>query len=197
MIFLNIKKRNEISYYPEITTFIESQLKSNFRAQNKNDIHIFWKIGEFTSKLDELIKENPCICECIIPFWKKTPPLNLDIFGVVTDGNKFEIIILEVKLRSNVGLSEWSQLLGYSVVSDAKYGLLVNIDAGASKRLVDILARETDASKITRVKNNGETINQLMGFMQWNSKTHNFEYSNLGQLWSISALSDALLENFL
>jgi len=128
---------------------------------------------------------------------RNTPPLNLDIFGVITNGIEFEIIVLEVKLRESTGLAEWSQLLGYCLVSGAKYGLLVNINAGASPRLKDILVTEVDASRIVRRKANGETIEHLLGFMQWNTDTKNFEYSNMGQLWSLSELSDALMQRFL
>ena len=39
-----------------------------------------------------------------------------------TDGIKFELLILEVKLMNSAGLKEWSQLVGYCLVSGAKYG---------------------------------------------------------------------------
>jgi len=143
-------KRNEVSHYPEITKFIEAQLNSNFRAKGITDISIFWKNGELTSKIKELIEQYPEKCSCLQAFSRKTPPLNLDIFGVITNGENFEIVILEVKLRENVGLAEWSQLLGYTVVSNAKYGLLINIDAGASSRLTGILTAEADASRVVR-----------------------------------------------
>ena len=120
----------------------------------------------------------------------------MDIFGIITNGIKFVILILEVKLKPSVGLAEWSQLLGYNLVSDAKYGLLINIDGGASNRLVHILSTEKDTSKIVRIKENGHRIEHLFGFMQWNSLTQNFEYSNLGQIWSLSALSNELINQF-
>ncbi|MDR3186489.1 MAG: hypothetical protein LBU04_06795 [Christensenellaceae bacterium] len=189
-------KKNEVAHYPEITRFIEAQLNSNFRAKGITDVSIFWKNGELTSKIKELITQYPEECSCLQTFCRKTSPLNLDIFGVITNGIKFEIVILEVKLCANVGLAEWSQLLGYTVVSDAKYGLLINIDAGASSRLTGILTSEVDASRVVRKKANGEVVEQLLGFMQWNTLTNNFEYSNLGQLWSLSALSDTLIEQF-
>jgi len=189
-------KKNEVAHYPEITQFIEAQLNSNFRAKGITDISIYWKNGELTSKIKELIEQYPDKCSCLQTFCRKTPPLNLDIFGVITNGEKFEIVILEIKLRENVGLAEWSQLLGYTVVSNAKYGLLININAGASNRLTGILTSELDVSKIIRKKANGGEVEHLLGFMQWNSLTHNFEYSNLGQLWSLSALSDTLIKQF-
>lgn len=189
-------KKNEVAHYPEITKYIEIQLQSNFRAAGINDVYFFWKKGELTSGLKELIRDYPTECSCLIEYSRITPPLNLDIFGVVTDGTKFEIVILEVKLKTAVGLSEWSQLVGYNMVSNAKYGLLINIDAGASDRLIRILSFDEDASRIIRKKKSGEMIEHLLGFMQWNTVTRNFEYSNLGQISSLSALSAILIERF-
>jgi hypothetical protein len=189
-------EKNEVSYYPEITRFIEMQLQSNFRARNKNNIHIYWKIGEMRANLEELIREHPADCNCLIDFVRKMPSLNVDIFAVITDGIKFELFILEVKLRKSAGLAQWSQLIGYCMVTDCKYGLLVNIDGGASERLIDLLRQNTDVSKIVRMKD-GNQIETLLGFMEWNSITKNFEYSGLGQLGSLSAISDELIIQFI
>lgn len=189
-------KKNEVAHYPEITRFIETQLQSNFKAAGIEDVYIFWKKGELTSGLKELIRDFPKECSCMEEYSRITSPLNLDIFGVFTNGIKFEIVILEVKLRAAVGLNEWSQLLGYNLVSNAKYGLLININAGASERLVRILSFDEDASKIIRLKKDGNIIEHLLGFMQWNTITQNFEYSNLGQISSLSALSSTLIMQF-
>ena len=189
-------KKNEVAHYPEIIRHIESQLQSNFRAGGIDDIKIFWKSGELTSKLKELIREHPAECACIETYAEATPPLNLDIFGVVTNGSHFEIVILEVKLIDAAGLNQWSQLVGYNLVSNAKYGLLINIDAGASERLIRILSFEEDASKIVRKKADGSEVEHLLGFMEWNTITQNFEYSGLGQVSSLSALSSALIAQF-
>lgn len=190
-------KKNEIAHYPEIIKFIELQLQSNFQAKGINDVHIFWKSGELTSKIKELIHEHPEECSCLEEYGRLTPPLNLDIFGVVTNGFKFEIVILEIKLKAAVGLNEWSQLIGYNLVSNAKYGLLINIDSGASERLARILSFDEDSSKIIRKKKNNIEIEHLLGFMQWNTITQNFEYSNLGAISSLSALSSILIDQFL
>lgn len=190
-------KKNEIAHYPEITRFIEAQLKSNFAAKGIKDIEIYWKSGELTTKIKELIEEHPEKCQCMKTYSRNMYPLNLDIFGIITNGEKFEIVILEVKLRESVGLAEWSQLLGYNVVSNAKFGLLINIDNGASSRLSAILSSDEDVSKIIRRKNHGEEMTHLLGFMQWNTLTQNFEYSAMGQLWSLSALSQELIKQFI
>jgi len=186
----------EISYYPEITNFIEMQLKSNFRAKNKNNIYIYWKIGEMKSKIEELIIEHPVECNCLKDFSRRMPPLNVDIFAVITNGIKFELLILEVKLLKSVGLAQWSQLIGYCIVTDCKYGLLININGGSSDRLIELLQQKTEVSKIIRIKDNIE-IETNLGFMQWNSITKNFEYSGLGQLGSLSLISNELINQFL
>ena len=191
-----LQKKNEIAYYPEIAKFIEIQLQSNFAANGINEIKIFWRSGELTSNIRNLINEQPNICNCLNDYCRTTPPLNLDIFGIITNGIKFELIILEVKLRKSVGLSEWSQLIGYNLVGNAKYGLLININAGASKRLTGILLNDSNYSKIIRITSSGKKFTHLLSFMQWNSITQNFEYSNLGQIATLSELSKNLIEDF-
>ena len=187
--------RNEVSYYPEIQTFIEAQLKSNFRAKCHKELSVFWGIGELKTNLQRIIAEHPDKCTCVKNFANRVPPLNLDIFALVTDGTQFEILILEVKLMNSAGLKEWSQLVGYCLVSGAKYGLLVNIDNGASPRLAHILSTEAHISDIQTIVE-GEHHEHCLGFMQWDSLTQSFEYSNLGLIKSLSELSKHLADEF-
>lgn len=187
--------RNEVSYYPEIQAFIEAQIKSNFRASNNREIDVFWGIGELKTNLQRILRENPEKCQCVTSFAQRTPPLNLDIFALITDGRKFEILILEIKLMSAVGLKEWSQLVGYCLVSNAKYGLLVNINNGASPRLSQILSTEEHLSLIKTIVNQQQQEHNL-GFMQWDSLTQSFDYSNLGLVKSLSDLSNRLTVDF-
>ena len=189
------RERNEVSYYPEIQHFIEAQLKSNFRAAQENDVDIFWGIGELKTNLQRIIREHPEKCDCVRNFSQRVPPLNLDIFALITNGTKFELLILEVKLMNSAGLKEWSQLVGYCLVSGAKYGLLVNIDNGASPRLSQILSTEEHISHIKELIND-EVAEHCLGFMQWDGLTHNFEYSNLGTVTSLSDLSNQLIGEF-
>lgn len=188
-------KRNEVSYYPEIRRTIDAQLLSNFRAAKRTDVRIYWKEGELKKGLTELVKTDPKYCSCFEKYAQTIPPLNLDIFGVVTDSRKFEIIILEIKLISAAGLSEWSQLIGYSLVARSRYGVLINIDNGASSRLKEILQLDNDLSKIITFEKECNIMHKL-GFMQWNSITQNFEYSNMGMINSLSSLSYSLIDDF-
>jgi hypothetical protein len=187
--------RNEISYYPEILNFIRSTLRSNFVAADKDSIEIYWGRGELKANLKRIIAENPRLPACIVEYTNKVQPLDLDVFALITDGKTFEIVILEVKLVKSVGLKEWSQLIGYCLVSDAKYGLLINIDNGCSSRLFDILQFENHLSEIVNLIN-GIPHCHFMGFMQWNSVTQNFEYTNLGYIRSLSMLSKKLINDF-
>lgn len=187
--------RNEISYYPEIQTFIEAQLKSNFRAKRHKELSVFWGIGELKTNLQRIIVEHPDKCACVQDYANRVPPLNLDIFALITDETQFEILILEVKLMNSAGLKEWSQLIGYCLVSGARYGLLVNIDNGASPRLAHILSTEAHISDIQTVME-GAVHEHCLGFMQWDSLTRSFEYSNLGAIKSLSELSNHLVNEF-
>lgn len=187
--------RNELSYYPEILDFIKTNLRSNFVSADKENIKIYWGRGELKTNLKRIISENSSLPSCIVEYTHKLQPLDLDVFALITDGVSFEIVILEVKLMKSVGLKEWSQLIGYCLVSNAKYGLLINIDNGCSSRLYDILQFENQLSMITTIYN-GNEHNHYLGFMQWNSVTHNFEYSNLGYLKSLSMLSRCLISDF-
>ena len=98
--------RNEVSYYPEIQTFIETQLRSNFLVSNHRELFVYWGIGELKSNLQRIISEYPKECACVARFAERVPPLSLDIFALITDGNKYELLILEVKLVKSVGLAE-------------------------------------------------------------------------------------------
>ena len=135
-----------------------AKLKSNFRVRNNRDIEVFWGIGELKTNLQRIINENPEKCACARDFAQRTPPLNLDIFALITDGTKFELLILEVKLMNSVGLKEWSQLVGYCLVSSSKYGLLLNIDNGASPRLAQILSTEEHLSYIKTIVNDTKVL---------------------------------------
>lgn len=192
---LRHNERNEVSYYPEIQAFIEAQLKSNFRARNNRELEVFWGIGELKTNLQRILRDNPDKCACAAAFAQRTPPLNLDIFALITDGRKFEILILEVKLMNGAGLKEWSQLVGYCLVSGAKYGLLININNGASPRLAQILSTEAHLSHIQTIVNEQHHEHNL-GFMEWDSLTQSFDYSNLGVVKSLSDLSNRLSTEF-
>ena len=188
-------KKHEVDFYPEITEFISAQLKSNFLASNHRELHVYWEIGELSSKLKKIISEHPVECQCFADYAQTVPPLNLDIFAVITDGTHFEILILEVKYKKSVGLNQWSQLVGYCIVSNARYGLLINVDGGGSSRLNSLLQNDDDLSQIIRLSK-GHQINHSLGFMVWDSITRNFEYTNLGQLCNISELSEELSRRF-
>lgn len=189
------RARNEVSYYPEMMDYLKLQLESNFASKGRNDIKVFCKIGELSSKLREIIVENPDKCACLTSFAQNVPPLNLDIFAVITDGEHYELLILEVKLLPSVGLNQWSQLVGYCIVSNAKYGLLVNVDSGGSSRLVGLLQNEENLSLIVR-QCGQTTVEHHLGFMQWDSLTHNFEYTNLGHVVSLSDLCNQIIGDF-
>lgn len=186
--------QNEVSHYLQIQHFIEEQLRSNFTAA-EHPFFVYWGIGELKSNLQRIIREHPIECGCAARFTESMVPLNVDIFAIVTDTKKFELLILEIKLVRSAGLREWSQLVGYCLVSGAKYGLLVNIDNGASSRLTQILGSDKYLSKIITLRDT-KMYEHFLGFMQWDSLTRNLKYNNFGYIRTLFDLTDKIIAEF-
>ncbi len=190
-------KKNEISYYPEIMDFIKNQIESNFRA-SKNPLKVYCKTGELKKGLTEIIAENRITTKSIIDFANSTPPLSLDIFALITDGKDYELLIIEVKLMDNVGLTQLSQLIGYCIVSNAQYGLLINVNGGESPRLVDLLTNEPDVTCIRRtLAYSSRLVEHNLGVMEWDGEVKNLYYSGYGRIETISMLCDMLAAKFI
>ncbi len=187
--------RNEVSYYPEIMSFLKEQIESNFNAYEK-PLKVFCKTGELRSGLQEIIRENDITTQSILQFAASTPPLSLDIFALITNGEKYELLILEVKLLNSVGLTQLSQLIGYCIVSNAQYGLLVNVNGGESPRLTNLIMSEPDVTHIVRNLNNNTIVEHNLGVMEWDSDTQNLNYTGYGKIRTISELCRELAQEF-
>ena len=189
-------KRNEVSYYDEIMNFIKEQIESNF-ASARRPLKVYCKTGELKKGLENIIEENKLTAKSILDFAASTPPLSLDIFALITDGEAYELLIIEVKLLNSVGLSQLSQLIGYCIVSNAQYGLLVNVTGGESPRLLDLITNEPDITHIVRyIKKSNSTIEHDLGVMEWDEETGNMLYTGYGGIRSLSELCMKLAERF-
>lgn len=189
----------EESYYPEIKSYIEQQLKSALEGCNLSaPVEIFWgqQPQDFADTISLLGKSAPEKCSCLSAFPYHNIKIMPDIFGIITDGRVFKIIILEVKQGKSVGLKEWSQLLGYCLAVDASYGLLVNVDGDISPPLKNILDINSNMAYIERVKKDGQKHISQYGCFAWNSFTKRFEYHTRGAIRTIHALNNLILESF-
>ena len=188
--------RDEASYYNEIMSFIKEQIESNFHAA-RNQLNVYCKTGELRRGLQEIIEENNITTPSIIQFAASTPPLSLDIFALITDGVKFELLILEVKLLNSVGLTQLSQLIGYCIVSNAQYGLLVDVNGGESQRLTKLIMNEPDVTHIVRLLDSkGQVVEHNLGVMEWDGETQNLTYTGHGGIRTISELCKKLASKF-
>lgn len=189
-------KRNEVSYYGEIMAFIKEQIESNFSAWEK-PLKVYCKTGELQKGLREIVRENSITTPSIIKFADSTPPLSLDIFALITDGTKYELLILEVKLLGSVGLTQLSQLIGYCIVSNAQYGLLINVNGGESSRLTNLIMNEPDLMYIVRsLTSRNATVEHNLGVMEWDSDTQNLTYTGYGAIRTISELCKKIESKF-
>ena len=176
--------------------FIKEQIESNFSAQG-HPLKVYCQKGDLNKGLQKIIQDNQIEVPSILEFARTAPPLSLDIFALVTDGSHFEMLIIEVKLLNSVGLSELSQLIGYCIVSNSQYGLLINIDGFESSRLTDIIVNEPDVTHIVRSLDGWtKRVDHRIGVMQWDSCTKNITYSGHGFIKSIPKLCEELLARF-
>ena len=193
-----MKGRNEVSFYPEIMAYVKEIIESNFRAA-RNPLKVYCKSGELRKGLHQIISENGIRTKSIIDFAASTPPLSLDIFALITDGKKYELLIMEIKLVKAMGLSELSQLIGYCIVSNAQYGLLINVDNGVSPRLQDLLVNEKNVTDIVRnvqTRNAMSTVEHCLGVMEWDSVTKSLNYTGHGKIRTMSELCKMLAARF-
>ncbi len=190
------KDRDEVSYYDEIMCFIKDQIESNFQAA-RNPLKVFCKTGELRHGLQEIIRENNITTASVVNFAASTPPLSLDIFALITDGEKYELLILEVKLLKSVGLTQLSQLIGYCIVSNAQYGILINVNGGESPRLTNLIMNEPDVMHIVRYLDGKDiVVEHNLGVMEWDSETQNLNYTGYGRIRTISELCRRLSAKF-
>lgn len=177
----------ESDYYQEIAKGINDLILGNLPQGSK--IRVVPLIGELCSEIRKLEKQNQIDNKSIIKLAHELGQLKLDISFLFIDevSEKYELLILEVKKISAVGLSEFSQLIGYCLVAKAKFGLLINVDKPASPPLRDLLLRDVNLSLIKRQLDSG-TITHKLGFMKWNSVTKNIDYAGLGELKDIPTL---------
>jgi hypothetical protein len=132
--------RKEVDFYEEMAKDMAVQFESNLG--NMDGLYVVKSlIGEISSSLRTLFSNGYDAGTPLRDYAIKSHKLHLDVSIVIENkrNNKFEIIIFEVKKVKALGLGELSQLIGYCLVSKAKYGILVNVDKNISGEFSTIL----------------------------------------------------------
>lgn len=188
----------ETSYYPALRDYLVQQLESNFYSRGKA-FRVYGCIGELKTQLSVLIQEEALEDQTLIDFQRTVLPLNLDIFLIVLNSTgKFRLVICEVKKKASLGLMELSQLIGYTLIANCEFGLLINIDNVCSTRFQDILTQEPGTTHIYRSLNpipSGRLLRHHLGVMAWNSVTKRMFYTNTGAIRTIPHLTDQIIES--
>lgn len=185
-------RRIETDYYQEITAELVKQIQNNIDDEQYVIKPI---IGEISSGLRTLIANGYEAGEYLKDYSLAVHRLHLDISIIIENrvNKNFEVVIFEIKKVSNLGLSELSQLIGYCLVSKAKFGVLINIDKAVSKDFSIILDGDKDLTNILRLIDDKKICHQL-GVMKWNSKTLKIEYTNSGAIKSLPALAEKIVD---
>jgi|GEM_PF-453172 len=173
---------NEVSYYPQLARDLEAIVASNLQDTNIH-VHALYlpRDGSHIRRyLETYIAQHPGeVSDALIECAGDIPKLRTDIVLVFDNPvtNKFQLVIVEVKLVSSAGLSELSQLIGYSLVTKVEYGLLINVNGGISSELKDILLTDIDIAEVTRtLSTSGHSTEYHFGVLGYQSATGNFQY---------------------
>lgn len=187
------KKKTEVDYYPEIGEYLSKAIADNL--PNPSGFHVASLYGELRKALKKHIEETGIGGSSLRAYADGLADLQTDIAILVLNLStlQFEILIVEVKLVTVVGLTQLSQLIGYCLVSGAKLGLLVNVNGGASAGLTQKLIRDPNLALIKRLVSH-EQITHNFGLMFWNESTQRLNYSGQGQLRNIEDLVLKILE---
>lgn len=189
---------NEVSYYPQLAESLENIFSSNLTNSsiNMKALYLPEHGSQVRSFLKKYIEMNPGnVSESLIKFSLDVPRLRTDIVILFDNPktNKFKLVIVEVKLVTSAGLSELSQLIGYSLVTKIEYGVLVNINGSISSELKDILLTDIDISKIQRLDSKSSNKTEYKySVLGYNSNTNNFNYIETLSRSSIPSLTEQL-----
>ena len=173
---------NEVSYYPELASSLEETIKANLSSNDINVKALYLptygnNIRDYLVYYVEHNKGN--VSKSLEVFLKDVPKVRTDTIVLFDNPktDKFTIVIVEVKLLNSAGLSEFSQLIGYNLVTKIEYGILVNVGGRISTDLNSILISDADVTKIERIIST-PPYKQMhkIGVMSYNPSTKNLDY---------------------
>ena len=184
------KRVGEKSYYSEIATWLKDYIGSTMQQYGNYivDTEICATI-DLSRGLRKLLRKNKISSDQLLRKADLTRGLKVDILVLVYDRAqlKGEIIISEVKRKRGLSLHDCSQLVGYCICSDTRFGLLINVDGGISDALREILAQNTALTDIIQIVNGRQTIRRI-GILTWESKTRRGTFLPNGYLRSLPGL---------
>lgn len=111
----------EIDFYPEICKKFKDYLTSYFPSGTEISYSYNKSLPQLIEEIEQELGLKSKLSE------KYVPKLKLDVlFGIkLVNSNDIAFILLEVKHLTQLGLSEYSQLIGYlQVAKDIKFGVL-------------------------------------------------------------------------
>lgn len=188
-----LSNRIETDYYVEIAKELVVQVESNIEAGR---YVVKSLIGEIYAALNTLLANGYDAGALLKKYALSLHRLHLDISILIEDTvtGKFELVIFEIKRVKTMGLTNLSQLIGYCLVSKAKFGILMNVDYSISNEFAVILNGDRDLTHIVRLLE-GEELHHKFGVMIWNSTTRTIEYTAAGSIKSIPELVELMTES--
>lgn len=190
----------EVDYYPELSEVLENTIKANISDPNITVKALY--LPEYGSNIRSFLakyleSDGVIVSDSLRLYAEDVPKLRTDIIVLLDNPttNKFQIIVVEAKLLGAAGLTELSQLIGYCLVTKAGYGLLINVNGGASNELTTILNQDLDLTKIERKLTHQpfETTHKI-GVMTYSSETRNLSYIPTSALKSLPQVIQEIVD---
>jgi len=162
--------KSEISYYDEISSFLNEKFKLFFKKDGKIIVS-FIPLGSITLK-NAIFHEIKRLNIKDKHFLKKidlTDGLQVDIAGIIHEiGKKTLLIIIEVKL-GGLNLTHLSQLAGYCIYSETTRGILLSVNGNPSKNFIELLQHKPK-KLIIKATENTKMNKYRFSIGQWNTK---------------------------
>jgi hypothetical protein len=183
---------NEKNHYQAILQYLQRQIQSVSSAQGFNHLAILGGTDvALANGIKKVCKDHQLYYEEIRNYVEGLGVLQIDGFLLVINKitRRFEVVVCEIKDKTALGLAEYSQLMGYCLSSYCRYGLLINVDTGASRHLSELLSLDGDLCKVNRMLSDGTVMDHSFGIFTWNSITQHLDTLNLGGIKSLSKMA--------
>jgi len=176
---------SETEYYIEICEYLKEEIENRLSRLGEF-ITDFMPCGskDLSSGLKSILKSEKIIDPNLEAKVKFTRGLFVDILGLVYSKTKKkgELIICEVKPH-NLTLAHLTQLIGYCIASNVKYGLLISIDKQITSGFETIL-KQAPLVKIER-----RSTTHYFAICTWKTTLKELYFDEIGAFNSLLALS--------
>ena len=180
----------EVDAYPEMIREFGRFLETDIKAYLKTDLEFYKGIDSdqhfpiWIRDLSTLKSREGSIgiANYLDSISRRADGVRPDLFWLVwkPDVKKGCLLFVEVKIKKNIpSLSDLSQLIGYCLVTQCEFGLLVNIDGPVSAEWENMTWTHKHLFSLKYLVDEEYSLHRelLLGVLKWSSSTRRFDFS--------------------